>query len=343
MDVIYLKLIKIDHDNNSVTEEPLGEEGNVRAYVMSIIDFINDKADREYKFKEGELTMKTYVERIVNNDDRDATSLLIANRLLDKENQAQIRYRNITDIQKGILLVAFCKMTDIEHKVVISKADYTEFIEEATGQKRNGLPTKKKIFKSFSANISKNADSYTIGKMVTFDVNSNQAKYWYDEFLDLKALLDDVENTKRAFNNIRSRVLDKIAKTHKNDHLHIWNMTIGYLRSEGEFSIDYLADNIIAPYHPVDADLDMNDLAARIKELPDKCGFDKRFAKVPSEIHARTKLEYELTSDIKLVLNKNIQDLDNTIKAHQDDEGNKYIMIRSESGYNLVNTERHEN
>ena len=38
-------------------------------------------------------------------------------------------------------------------EIVICKADYTEFIEETTGEKKNGLPTKKKIFKLYLAII----------------------------------------------------------------------------------------------------------------------------------------------------------------------------------------------
>ena len=58
MEIIYLKLIKIDHDNNDVAEEPLNEEGNVRDYVMDIIGQITDNAgDRRFAFKETEMTM----------------------------------------------------------------------------------------------------------------------------------------------------------------------------------------------------------------------------------------------------------------------------------------------
>ena len=44
MEIEYLKLIKIDHENNNVQEEPLHEEGNVRDYVMDIIGQITDNA-----------------------------------------------------------------------------------------------------------------------------------------------------------------------------------------------------------------------------------------------------------------------------------------------------------
>lgn len=135
MNVEYLKLIKIDHDNNCVTKENIDDKENVRAYVMSIIEQISSNVgERVYEFKENELTMKTLLEKIIENKDRDAQSLSIAKRLLDKENEAEQKYHQITEIQRGILLIAYCKMAEDEYKIVICKADYTEFIEEARGK-----------------------------------------------------------------------------------------------------------------------------------------------------------------------------------------------------------------
>lgn len=342
METEYLRLIKINHDNNCVEVENIDEQENVRDYVMAIIEQISENAgDREYRFKAEEITMKTYLDSLVMNDNRDEQSIAIANRLLSKENQAQERYSRITEIQKGILLIGFCKMTNIEYKVVICKADYTEFIEEATGQKKNGLPTKKKIFKSFCGNVTMNGGVHTFGKLVTFDVNSNQAKYWYSDFLDLDVCLDDTENTKKAFSYINSKILDPLRSNHPHEHLRLWNMTVGYMRSEGEFSIDYYADNILGTYQPEDG-LDMAPLVRKAKELPSKYGFDNRFNKVPTAIKSRFKQEYKLTDDIKLTLTNHIQNLGSTIKAYKDPEDNKYIMIKSEEGYRIANTIRNE-
>ena len=347
MEIEYLKLIKIDHENNNVEEEPLHEEGNVRDYVMDIIGQITDNAgERRYKFKDGELTMKTWIGDVVNDNERDERATSIAKRLLEKEDAAQQRYHNITDIQKGILLVTYCKMTETEYKIVICKADYTEFIEETTGEKKNGLPTKKKIFKSFAANITVNAGAYSFGDMVTFDVNAKQSKYWYDEFLDLKALHDDGENTERAFSYLKSKILDPVRKKSKSDYLVLWNSTVAYMRSEGEFSMDYYADNILAVYQPEGEGLNMNELARKAKALPQQYDFDCRFQKVPSKIKAKLKNEIKLTDDIELVLKKDVPHLSRTIKAREEEDGAKYIMIRSVEGYeyaeNLANIERRQ-
>lgn len=333
MNIEYLKLIKIDHDNNVVQEQPLSEEGNVRDYVMDIIVQITENAgERRFAFKDDELTMKTWIGDIVSNNERDVRALSIADRLLQKEDAAQQRYHNITDIQKGILLIAYCKMADNEYKVVICKADYTEFIEETSGDKKNGLPTKKKIFKSFAANITFNSGAYRFGEMVTFDVNAKQSKYWYDEFLDLKALHDDGENTEKAFGYIKSKILEQVRKKNKSDYFVLWNTTVAYMRSEGEFSMDHYADNILAVYQPVGEGLNMNDLARKAKALPAQHDFDSRFQKVPSKIKAKLKNEIKLTDDIELVLKHNIPNLSRTIKAHEEN-GEKFIMVRSEEGY----------
>lgn len=346
MEIEYLKLIKIDHDNNSVQEEPLNEEGNVRDYVMDIISQITDNAgERKYEFKNGELTMKTWIGDIVNNNERDARAMDIANRLLQKEDAAQQRY-HFTDIQKGIMLIAYCKMTDTEYKMVICKADYTEFIEETSGEKKNGLPTKKKIFKSFAANITVNAGAFTFGEMVTFDVNSKQSKYWYDEFLDLKALHNNEENTERAFSYLKSKILEDVRKKSKSDYLVLWNSTVAYMRSEGEFSMDDYADNILAVYQPEYAGLNMGELARKAKELPGQFDFDSRFEKVPSKIRAKMKNEIKLTDDIELVFKNDIPNLSRTIKPHEENDGTKYIMVQSEEGYkyaeNLANIEQRQ-
>ena len=262
--------------------------------------------------------------------------------MLEKEITAQQRYHSITDIQKGILLIAYCKMTEIDYKVIICKADYSEFIEETSGEKKNGLPTKKKIFKSFAANITINAGTFSYSEILTFDVNAKQTKYWYDEFLDLKALHDDSENTVNAFNYLKSKILDVVRKDSKSDYLVLWNSTVAYMRSEGEFSMDYYADNILATYNPICNRLHMNELAERAKTLPRQYNFDSRFQKVPSKIQAKIKNEIKLTDDIELVLKKNIPNLSRTIKPYEED-GEKYIMVRSEDGYKyaeqLVNIE----
>ena len=339
MDVSYIQLVKIDHDNNNVVVEPIDEQENIKQYVMDMLATISENiGEREYIFKDGEETMKTYLNRFISEDDKFETTLNIAKRLLSKEQDAQLKYAHITQIQKGIMLASLCKMTDRDYKVIIAKADYSEFLEEASGEKRNGLPTKKKIFKSFIANVVIVNGAYSISKMVTFDVNSSQAKYWYNDFLDLEAKLDDEANTKKAFDEINARVLTPIKKESKDDYWCLYNATLSYMRSEGEFDIEYYANEILGKYTPKNPNVKIKDLSKKALELPEKRNFDKKFTKVPKAINKKIKAIIPLTEDISLSVTDNGNpSLRNVIKPYKDEEGHKYIMVKSDEGYSYAN------
>lgn len=339
MEVSYIQLVKIVHDNNNVVVEPIDEQENIKHYVMDMLATISENVgEREYIFKDGEETMKTYLNSFIKEDNKDEITLNIAKRLLSKEKDAQIKYAHITQIQKGIMLASLCKMTDRDYKVIIVKADYSEFLEEASGEKRNGLPTKKKIFKSFIANATIVDGAYSISKMVTFDVNSSQAKYWYNDFLDLEAKLDDEANTKKAFDEINVRVLTPIKKESKDDYWCLYNATLRYMRSEGEFDIEYYANEILGKYTPTNTNVKIKDLSKKALELPGKRNFDKKFTKVPKAIKKKNKAIIPLTEDISLSVTDNGNpSLKNVIKPHKDEEGHKYIMVKSDEGYSYAN------
>ena len=338
MDVSYIQLVKIDHDNNRVVMEPIDDQENIKQYVMDILVAISENVgEREYIFKDGEETMKTYLNSFINEDNKYETTLDIAKRLLSKEKDTQIKYAHITQIQKGIMLASLCKMTDRDYKVIIAKADYSEFLEESSGKKKNGLPTKKKIFKSFIANVVMVNEVYTISKMVTFDVNSSQAKYWYNDFLDLEAKLDDETNTKKAFDEINARVLTPIKNKSKDDYWCLYNATLRYMRSDGEFDIEYYANEILGQYTPLNSEINIAELCIKACELPEKRNFDRRFTKVPRAIKRKLKTIVALTEDISLsVADNGNPSLRNVIKSHKDEEGCKYIMVKSEEGYSYA-------
>ena len=338
MEVIYIQHVKIDHDHNRVQVESINEQENIKQYVMDMLTTISTNiGEREYSFKEGEETMKTYLNNFLQTRDRNYIVENIANRLLAKEREAQTKYAHITQIQKGIMLVAFCQMTERDYKVIISKADYSEFLEEASGEKKNGLPTKKKIFKSFIANVTIIDELYTISKMVTFDVNSSQTKYWYNDFLDLEAVLDDTTNTVKAFDEINARVLTPIKKLYKDDYWCLYNSTLRYMRSEGEFDIEYYANQILGNYTPINPNLQINELQEKALRLPESRKFDRRFTKIPTAIKKKLKTTIALTSDVSLsIANNDNPSLKHIIKPYQDAEGNKHIMVKSNEGYSYA-------
>jgi hypothetical protein len=345
MELLFNFLYKINIADQNVSREDFGEvnNDNINLYIMNLLNNIAENdGDREYEFERTALTMKTLIQKIIDNREVEDTGENIAERLLTIETNAQEQIRHLgREIQKGILIISYIQMTEDEKKIIISKVDYTEFIEEVSGSIKNGLPTKKKIFKSFVANISTENGQNVINKLVTYDSNSSKATYWWKTFLELKEIRNDEVNSKNAYNAIKTKVLLPICKKHKSDYLCLWNATVAYFRTDGNFNINHYKDEIIGNYHPHDPELNIDKLKTKISELPQKNNFDCTFAKKPEVIKDKFKNNIKLTNELDLVIKYDIQDLERTIQAHLDDENNKYIMIRSDTGYDYA--KRNEN
>jgi hypothetical protein len=338
MNVLYYQLLKIDNTGDSVSVENFANAQNINDYIMDLITICSGNAgDREYSFDPTLSTTKNHIISFIDNEDnREDVCNALAQKLLVVEKEAQQRIVHLNnEIPKGILLLAYAQMTESEYKVLITKADYTEFLEELSGEKKSGLPTKKKIFKSFILNISfDDMGNYSLGRIITYDANtSTKAVYWWKSFLELNELRDDKRNTLTAYQAIKNDILEPIRKKHKQDYLCLRNLTIAYFRSDGEFNLDHYKDSIIGSYNPFDANLDIGAIKAKITSLPQKHNFDNVFNKTPNEIKDKFKDVITLTPEIDLKIKQDILHIDRVIRPKEDEEGNKYIMIRSEDGF----------
>lgn len=337
MEIIFINLFKIDLNLEQCTKESFTDKNNIQNYLSELLDaIVSSSGDREYEFDETLMTTKSRVLSIVRNLDEQIKQnecLLLAQKLLATELDAQKKIQKLNvEIQKGILVIAAAKITDSDYKFIITKADYAEFVEEITGNTRSGLPLKKKIFKSFIADIKYVNNDYSFQRIVTYDSNINHSVYWWKSFLELKELRDNTTNTKKAFELINNTVLAPLQKDHKTDYIKLWNSTVAYFRTKGEFDITYYAENVIGNYTPYDDSLEMSQLKTKITDLQNKNKFDNKFEKDPSSITNRMKKELKLTNEIDLVIKQDIPNLSSIIKPKEED-GKKYIMVLSTDGY----------
>lgn len=336
MEIESYKLLKVDNSTNSVTVENFANDENIHDYIWEIItNCADNEGDREYIFEPTLQTMQNHISNIIRNNNREQVYEQIAYKLLAVENETKNKIAHLNkDIPKGILMISYTKMTNSEYKIIITKADYTEFLEELRGERKSGLPTKKKIFKSFIMNITIEDDGYNIGRIITYDSNtSTKAVYWWKQFLELKEIRDDEKNTISAYNAIKKEILEPIRKKHKQDYLYLRNTTIAYLRGEGEFNINHYKENIIGNYQPFDTSLNMAELKTKINRLPQKYKFDPIFQKRPDVIKDKFKDTIKLTEEIDLQIKQDILNIKRVIRPLTDEEGNEYVMILSPQGY----------
>jgi hypothetical protein len=337
MEIILNKQYKIDISAKQIEERPEYQNiENFKKYIHGMLEQIGTKEpDRLYKFKSDYTEIRTLLNKILIENEYDNSCTAIANRLLDKEVEAQndLNKKKLgKEILKGMLIVALVKMTDEAQKIIILKVDYDEFLSEMTGDIVTGLSIRKKVYKAFIGELNNNHDLLNLS---IYDTNSPVSAYWWSKFLELEVIITDEENTKNAFHAIETEVLNPLKKKHKQDYLHLWNATVACFRSEGEFNLSHYRDELIGNYTPYDENLKISDLQAKIDKLPSKHEFDQRFNKVPTEVQKKFKNDIQLTKEIKLTLLHDIPNIKKTFKAHEDADG-KYLMILSDEGYNYA-------
>lgn len=333
MNIIFNQLYRIDHSTQSLENLlDLQANSNLRSYILSLLETITEKeSDKVFEFVSDTVEFYTLLNKIIIDNEYDLSCNRIANKLLEAEIIGQQKIDRLNkEIQKGILIISLVQMTETERKIIISKADYDDFLDDL-GNIRTGLPLKKKIYKAFTANI---RNDNTIYRISTYDTNATVSGYWWKEFLDLKSLRNDDDNTKNAFNAIESKILQPIKQKSKTDYVILRNMTIGHFRNHLEFSMDEFIP-IYRDYQPYSQEINMSVYSNKLRELSVKCKFDNRFNIVRSLITSKIKTIIPLSDTIDLTLKQEV-DMDQIFEVKVRPDDSKWVYIKSTEGYNYL-------
>jgi hypothetical protein len=344
MEIKFTRIFKIDRENQITTEETFTNAEHVNNYIIELLQRLSEEeGQRLYKFDDSSTTVKDRIEELFSYDYSDLNEIteskitqicdFLSQRLLSKEIEAQERYGHLGhDIQKGMLIFTFLKITDTNYKIIISKSDYDKFIEEMTGDLKEGLPQKKKIYKSFIVNVDEIEGDLTIDKILTYDSNRVVSAYWWKEFLELIPLTSDEDNTIHAFDEIEKKLLNPILGRSKGDYTQLWNLTLAYFRSDGDFDFDFYKTEIIEKYNPINDNLKKSFIKERIDNISETKKFDNIFPKVKGILNKRMKKTIALTPEIDMIIKHDITNIDTTILGVEY-EGEKYLMIKTQAGY----------
>jgi len=250
----------------------------------------------------------------------------------------------IGQIPKGVLIAALVSCDDGVTKLIFAKADYAEFMEEHTGDKRLGLPTKKKIYKAASFDISCDADTheYSFPNIKICDTSKRDAKYWWKDFLELRELRSNEDNTQKAYTSIKNKIIAPLKHGHKADYISLYNFNLGYFSTNTQFDIeDYI--NQLQAFQFSDQTIEKRSMVDKLRQLPVRDGFDAVFEKAPESIKDRMKREtIALDDNIDLTIKGRIENLFDTIIAEKDRQGREYVKILSPSGYAFFNRQKND-
>lgn len=332
MNILKTSVHQINHAASEVRLLPAASDNqDLVDYIYELLEKIA-RADSKRKFRFASATgeVNNLITRITAGEDFNTQTTAIADRLMRKEQNAQADIEHLKhDIQKGVVFHILFEDDEVT-KLIISKADHAEYLDDQDLKKRKGLPKKKKTYKAFLVEFS---EALAVGELYVYDTNATISRYWWDNFLELDEVNTDTHNTDEAFNAIDKKILGKIKKEYPADHNILRNRIIGYFRSNESFELEGFIENAIGDYDPVDPRLKVAALKKQIRELPEKQGFDSQFTIKPEVIKAkRVRNIVPLSEKIDLYIKEYVEDLQEIITP-EIDNGIKYIRIKTDTGY----------
>lgn len=314
-------------------------EVQIAQYVNAIYDDITSrlKSKREYDFStrtfDGVRTLKMVLTEVIEDETRDATCLFLAQKLQFCEDEKEKKIKPMgREIQKGLLIFLYAEDAGL-HKLIITKADDTAIIENRTGDLRNGVPKKKRVFKSFVVDVTTNENgNYEYSNLFVYDSLTTQSEYWWQDFLLLEEHLKNDENTIRALQTINTKILNYVIRKSPEDYHNLRNIVYSTFNTAGEYDNEAFANDVIGNYQPVSEKITVAELRQRAFDMPSIGNFDSKFQKDVKAARSYKKETIELTDNIDLVLKAPTTQTLNDIKTYIKG-GVKYIEIRSEKGY----------
>lgn len=335
MQVLYKSIYIIKPESDEIEYRDIPE--TIDTYIKELIEYVSqNNSVREYKIISEQTEVISCVKQGItcqkNNEVKEIEEycMKIANRLLMKEIEAQERVDRLKiKLKKGSLLQVILK--DEQENVytyLIAKVEHSNFFDDFDFSRKTGFDSdQKKIWKSciFRCLVDKTVKIDEI--KIYLD---GKATYWHKEFLELKEMTTDEENTKKAFSSIDKMLIKKIKKESGFDYSLIRNAFAGYMKKPRHIDYQTMLDEILDEYesHKLDKHT-MNDLKMALMRLPDTKKFERQFNSVPKEVRARIKKTYQVNTGIELRINNHVDDLQETITADCDEKGNKYIKIRT--------------
>lgn len=334
MEIVIQTIRIIDYENNAVyvrdTPETFSE------YVRQLITYINGNTSiREYRTRSVNTEVISCIVDIIKNQiDVDYLTDkidFIANRLLLKEREAQTFVAHLdTNVQKGSLIQALLYDEENDkYTYLLAKVEHTDFVDDSDFSFKSGFSKDmKKLWKSCTFEID-DLDAASFSAKV---YSNTVAKYWYDNFLELDQVVSDEVNTDKAFRAIESTLNRNVKNIAPRDHTLLRNTMITYFRSNDFIDYDTMIRNTVENYHPVELEQEkLEKVIEKLRELPEKHNFDNQFNTVSSAINARIRKVYDVCHGVQLKITDAIEDFDDTIKAYRENDGNRYIRIKTDN------------
>ena len=334
IEIIKISLHVIDIENEKIeTIDVSQHEKAINKYVSKLIeiDILNNSDKRKYSFKDGDTQVKSSIQKIIHNDD-DIENIILANanRLLEKEIEAEKSIAKMNKhIQRGSLLHIHFKQNK-KDRLLLCKAEHDEILNEKTFAISRGLNTKKKVFKAFLVYLETDETQEEI-----YVNDKHNSSYWWKGFLELNQSNSDELNTEKTLGKI-IQIIDRNKRKTENklDSAILRNNIIGYFRSNQNFNLSSFISSL-KDYTPHNDKYPIENVITGFSKLEDDKSFDNQFIIIPGKIDKRKTNSIRLGKGIYLNLENEIENLEQLLQPFE--SAGKYGMtILSDEAYNFI-------
>lgn len=332
MEILFSSVHTIEYELGKVNARTIPDSFDT--YIVSLMAHINsNKSVRYFESISEKTRILTNIRSILNYKKCSENQLAfddIANMLLDTEIQVQ---KNISklgkNVKRGSLIQALIKEEDLEtFKFLIAKVEQAGFVDDNDLSFKTGFSRdEKNIWKTCVFELWGEKEKISVGEIkVCLDTN---AKYWYEQFLELKELRGDDLNTQVAFKSIDTTLHKYLKKNYPKDFFVLRNNVIGRFRRNELLDYNNLIEDVFEKYVPHSIkEEDYYKIVNRIRNLPDIKNFDRQFVSQPKVVNARIKNIYRVNPVIEVKVLDHIDDLDDMIEAEELDDGKRILKIK---------------
>jgi len=330
------RIYKINKSSEEVTNiENVPDSLNIYSKNLIKENFSRENR-REFIFTRENVEPKILIEKLryaIINGNLEETFIEVCDELAEKLIESQKRYSEryaMVNLKEGNVI--FYIEND---SFLISKVDHMGYLNGMTYNHEVGLPDEKPSQKI--AHFQFLEDDINV---ILSDSNPEIAKFWSEEFLDLKPLNTSGKNTLKAFNAIDNFISRNVTKISKADGLDLRNNLIGYFRTNGNFSATQAKDYIFGDFSAQSEDINIDNIKVMYEKnfiTKDKLTFDTQFDIDSSVIKSRIIKTISLRQNIDLKLNGHVDNFRNDIEATMDNQGRFKLVI------NDITSEAYEN
>lgn len=258
------------------------------------------------------------------------SSLDIAKRLLKVEMKVEDRLNHMSHVKKGCLIQALMRFNDepSKYRYLLAKVENKKFVDASDLEFKNGFSIDSdKVWKFCIFEIWVMDDDLMYDNIDAFV--DTKAKYWTEDFLEIKELKSDEKNTKVAFNSVDYE-LKKFQKKYPSDGLLIRNTIILNFRNcTKQLNYTDMIEDVLGTYIPISSkSKDIEDLKQKLLELPEKKSFDTQFIPSLSAIKARIRQKYKVNEEVEILAKQGLSNIKDTVYSEETIEGEKRLIIK---------------